>query len=74
MAIDYKKGWSRRLEHRKRHGLLGVEPVPHPDDIQIDFHTGEVEIMTSEEKAIYENMPAKKKWCEEEIKYIEGNC
>jgi hypothetical protein len=34
-AIEYKIGWEEALERRKRQGLTGPEPIPHPDDIII---------------------------------------
>lgn len=40
-AIEYKYGWERELEHCKRLGIKGPEPVPHPDDVVIDFINSE---------------------------------
>jgi hypothetical protein len=43
-AIEYKDEWGRVLAARARDGTTGPEPVPHPDDIIIDFDNGEVRI------------------------------
>lgn len=51
-VIDYKVGWENVIEHRKQTGAVGPEPIPHPDDIEIDFQTGLVQIkgpMTKEQ-------------------------
>lgn len=53
-AIEYKTEWERELERRKRLGLEAADPIPHPDDIEIDLRTGEVIVkgpFTKEEKA-----------------------
>jgi hypothetical protein len=53
VALEYKTGWERELERRRNCGETGPEPIPHPDDIDIDMKTGQVEIhgpMTREEK------------------------
>ena len=52
--IEYKRVWEHELERRERLGITdGPEPVPHPDDIEIDMETGFVRIfgpLTKEEK------------------------
>ena len=53
-AIEYKTSWDRELERRRRLGIDGPEPLPHPDDVEIDLRNGGVRItgpMTPEEKA-----------------------
>ena len=57
LAIGYKVEWERELLRRKRLGISGEEPVPHPDQIHIDLDTGEITIfgpMTRQEKAALE--------------------
>ena len=52
-AIEYKTEWERELERRKRHGIEAPDPIPHPDDIEINVATGEVIVkgpFTREEK------------------------
>jgi hypothetical protein len=44
-AFDYKEGWSKELARRKRLGIVGEEPVPHPDHIEIDWNRAEIDII-----------------------------
>jgi hypothetical protein len=42
-AIEYKAVANREAERRGRLGITYVDPnAPHPDDLEIDMHTGEV--------------------------------
>src|SRR3984893_11745935 len=43
-AIDYKEHWHHVLAERARKGTTGPEPVPHPDQVIIDYETGEIRI------------------------------
>ena len=44
-AIEYKAMANREAERRRRLGITYVDPnAPHPDDIEVDMHTGEVTI------------------------------
>jgi hypothetical protein len=43
-AVDYKEHWHHVLAERARKGTTGPEPVPHPDDVIIDFNTGEIRV------------------------------
>ena len=43
-AIDYKEHWHHVLAERARSGTTGPEPVPHPDDVLIDYETGNIRI------------------------------
>lgn len=52
-AIEYKTGWEIEIERCRKLGIEPPEPIPHPDDIVIDFRTGEVHVngpFTKEEK------------------------
>jgi hypothetical protein len=65
-AVDYKFYWGKELERRKSLGITGPEPLPHPDDVQINVRTGEVTIAgpwTKEEKAEWDYIDS----CVEEI-------
>jgi Family of unknown function (DUF5681) len=43
--IKYKSDWEMELERRKLHGITNLpEPLPHPDDIIVNFRTGKVEV------------------------------
>lgn len=43
-AFDYKLQWKKELERRRSLGSDLPDPVPHPDDIIIDWQTGHVKI------------------------------
>ena len=43
-AVDYKEHWHHVLAERARTGTTGPEPVPHPDDVLIDYETGNIRI------------------------------
>ena len=56
-AVEYKQHWGPVLAERARSGASGPEPVPHPDDVIIDFKRGEVRIdgpVSEQEKAAQE--------------------
>ena len=43
--IEYKAGWEEELERRAFHGITNLpEPLPHPDDIIVDFRRNTVVI------------------------------
>lgn len=73
-AIDYKTQWERELERRKRIGIEAPDPVPHPDHVVIDMHTGTVRItgpMTKEEKIVWDLVQQGAPGLEEEIAKLE---
>jgi len=56
---EYKQRWDEEIERCQKAGLPDPEPIPHPDDIILNFSTGEVEFYgprTKEEKIKYEAM------------------
>jgi len=44
VAFEYLQNWTAELERRKCLGIDKHDLVPHPDDIIIDMHTGQVRI------------------------------
>ncbi len=61
--IEYKSGWEERIEECKRLGIEPPDPIPHPDQIVIDFanNTARVEgPMTKEEKVEWDQLREKK--------------
>ena len=69
-AITYKVDWERELARRAALGIEAPAPLPHPDDIEIDFRTGEVRIkgpMSKEEQAEFDMWRQKKAACIDEI-------
>ncbi len=69
-AIVYKTEWERELERRRRHGVVAPDPVPHPDDIEIDMRTGDVIVrgpMTMEEKTRLDELQLRRTEFEDEV-------
>lgn len=72
-AIDYKAKWERELERRKQLGVKGREPIPHPDDIHLDFKAGKVLFkgpMTKEEKVEWDRLYDHIQETDREIEYL----
>jgi hypothetical protein len=72
-ALDYKLAWNKELERRERLGIVAPQPVPHPDDIEINLRTGEVKIivpMIQEEVELWEAAAQLKEETPEEIASI----
>jgi hypothetical protein len=70
VAIEYKIGWEEELERRTRPNIEAPEPIPHPDDIHIDFRTGAVEVcgpMSKEDKARHDRVLAYRDDLQEEF-------
>lgn len=58
-AVEYKERWEPILAERRRTGTTGPEPIPHPDDVVIDYSTGEVRIdgpVMAEQKAAQDQL------------------
>jgi hypothetical protein len=69
-ALDYKLGSERELERRKQLGLTGPEPLPHPDDVVIDYfkYTATLKGPASkEEKAMWTRWEGYRASIEEEL-------
>jgi hypothetical protein len=41
-AFEYKKQWKEECKLRRQHGLPDPQVFPHPDDLLLNFETGEV--------------------------------
>lgn len=62
-ALDYKIKWNAELERRELLGLELPRPIPDPDDIIINFRTGEVRTegpLDEREKAGYDERIARR--------------
>jgi len=71
-AIDYKKGWEGEIERCRLAGRPEPSPLPHPDDIILDPHTGGVKILgpqTKEQKAHFDQALARRAQAQEEVTY-----
>lgn len=73
-AINYKVEWEKELRRREQTGATGPEPLPHPDDIEINMRTGEIKMngpMTKEEKATWDMFRERKAECDRCIAEME---
>ena len=71
-ALEYKREWSEVIERCERDGQPVPEPIPHPDDIIINPHTGDVRIVgpqTKEQKAHYDKARARRIEAQESVSY-----
>lgn len=73
-AINYKIEWEIELERRRRHGISLPDPIPHPDDIQVDFRRNTVEIrgpMSKEEVKEIEHFLCRQAEFREELDWLQ---
>jgi hypothetical protein len=57
--VDYKMDFGEEFKRRKELNPSEPEPIPHPDDIIVNSHTGTVELrgpMTKEEKVYWDRI------------------
>ena len=70
--LEYKSGWGEVFEQCDRAGEPRPEPVPHPDDLQINGRTGEVIYngpFDDAEKAAWDKFKDRKRDALEEIEF-----
>ncbi len=73
-AITYKVEWERELAHCEKHGIQAPDPIPHPNDIEIDMRTGAILVkgpMTAEQKTERDKLKQKREEAEEERVWLE---
>lgn len=69
---EYKLQWNREIERCKKLGLPDPEPLPHPDDVIIDYRKGTLQLagpLTKEEKARWDKMIARREEAQSEVLY-----
>jgi len=69
---EYKIQWNREIERCKKLGLPDPQPLPHPDDVIIDYRAGTFRIagpMTKEEKARWDKLLDRRADSQEEVNY-----
>jgi hypothetical protein len=57
--ITYKCEWEKAIDHAREMGQPGPQPIPHPDDVIIDFRTGIAKVcgpMTKEDKVKWDRL------------------
>ncbi|MBI1394027.1 MAG: hypothetical protein GC152_14925 [Alphaproteobacteria bacterium] len=70
---EYISRCEQEIAYCKRHSLPPPELIPHPDDINVDLSTGDVQFvgpMTAKEKAEWNNAHQRKKEGLEEVQYL----
>ena len=68
--VEYKDGWEETFKEYDRRGELRPDPIPHPDDMKVDFRTGAVKFngpFTADDKAQWDNLLNRRKEALEEI-------
>lgn len=73
--LNYKMKWSEEIGRCERSGLPDPAPLPHPDDVILDFRKGTVSIkgpMTKEEKAEWDKRLARRNDAQSEVSYYAG--
>ena len=75
--IEYKAGWEQELERRAFHNIIKLpEPLPHPDDIIVDFRRNTAIIhgpMDKRELAVLDFWITRKNDHEAELQYFAEN-
>jgi len=70
--FNYKHEWSEAIERARKQGAPLPEPVPHPDDISLDFNTGSVSFngpITKEAKERFDQALQVRTEAQEEVSY-----
>lgn len=70
----YKQKWSDEIERCQRLGLPDPAPLPHPDDVIIDYRKGTIRFagpLTKEEKARWDKLLDRRDEAQEEVLYCE---
>jgi hypothetical protein len=72
-ALDYKLKWNAEIERCEKLGIEVPRPIPDPDDIVINFRTGEVKTegpLDEREKASYDERIARRTEAQAEVSYF----
>lgn len=75
--LTYKMKWTEHIEQCQRAGLPDPAPLPHPDDVILDFREGTVAIrgpMTKEEKVEWDKKIARRTDAQNEVTYFAAEC
>jgi hypothetical protein len=69
-AVEYKETWAVAFASYDRAGVDRPEPVPHPDDVNINYETGDVTItgpVMTEQKVARERLLAARSELEQNL-------
>ena len=73
--LDYKMKWTEEIERCQRTGLPDPAPVPHPDDVILDFREGTTAIhgpLTKEEKVAWDKRLQRRSDAQSEVSFFAG--
>lgn len=73
--LDYKMKWSEEIQRCERSGLPDPAPLPHPDDVILDFRQGTVAIrgpLTKEEKVEWDKRIERRSDAQSEVSFYAG--
>jgi len=71
--LDYKIKWTEEIERCQRAGLPDPAPLPHPDDVILDFREGTTKIrgpITKEEKVEWDKRLQRRNDAQSEVTYF----
>jgi len=69
---EYKHEWGEAIERAKKAGLEPPRPIPHPDDVLLDPHTGDVKFagpLTKEARDQLDKALQRRADAQEEVNY-----
>ena len=72
-AFEYKQKWTAELERWEKQGISRPLPIPHPDDIVINMHTGVVRTegpLDEREKKAWDQRLQRRDEAQEEVTYL----
>ena len=75
--LTYKMKWSEEILRCERAGLADPAPLPHPDDVILDFRKGTVAIrgpITKEEKAEWDKRLKRRDDAQDEVSFYAAKC
>ncbi|MGD9714450.1 MAG: DUF5681 domain-containing protein [Thermomicrobiales bacterium] len=70
--LTYKMKWTEEIERCQRAGRPDPQPLPHPDDVILDFRKGTVAIrgpMTKEEKEVWDDRLERRTEAQKEVSH-----
>jgi hypothetical protein len=73
--LTYKMKWTEEIERCERDGRPIPAPIPHPDDVLLDFRKGTVNIrgpLTKEEKVEWDKRLERRAEAQQEVSYFAG--
>jgi hypothetical protein len=71
--VEYKRQWSDAIERAARSGLEPPRPVPHPDDVILNPHTGDVTFtgpLTKEARDRHDEALRRREEAQDEVNYF----